>query len=374
MKICTNCLLDETVPLIHFDLNGRCNFCKVYDILDNKYPLDSTTSATLSSLIENIKKEGKKKKYDCIVGVSGGVDSTYTMLKAVEFGLRPLAVHLDNGWDSEIAVKNIKYTCEKMGVDLYTYVIDWEEFKDLQLSFLKASVPDFEIPTDVAIHSTLVKTASKYGIKYILNGHSFRTEFVMPKTWTYMDGRYINSVQKKFGKAKLKSYPNFFITDVLYYNVLKGIKVVPFLNYFEYEKSTAKKILIEKIDWIDYGGHHQESIYTKFFMTYLLPQKFNIDKRKTEFSARVLSGKMSRELALQELKKPVEYSEENVDYVIRKLELSTDAFREIYNLPVKSFQDYPTYYPIMKFFKLPIYWACKLGILPILLYYKFLDD
>lgn len=373
MRICTRCLLDETVPEIRFDQKGECNFCKVYDVLADQFPLDGREDYNLQQLVKKIKRDGKGKKYDCILGVSGGTDSSYTMYKAVELGLRPLAVHLDNGWDSDIAVKNIKYTCERLGVDLYTYVIDWEEFKNLQLSFLKASVPDFEIPTDVAIHATLVKSAAKEKVKYVLNGHSFRTEFVMPKGWTYMDGKYIKSVQKKFGNRSLKSYPNFTLWDVVYFNMIRGIKVVPFLNYFQYEKALAKEVLKEKIGWIDYGGHHEESIYTKFFMTYMLPVKFNIDKRKTEYSARVLSNKMKREDALAVIEHPVPYSEENVDYVIRKLGIDKAEFNEILQLPVKSFHDYPTYYPLMKAFRAPIKLACNLGILPSLLYYKFLD-
>jgi N-acetyl sugar amidotransferase len=374
MRVCTRSVLDDTIPGIKYDINGVCNFCKIYDEMDKYYPIEKR-DIQLKDLVEKIKKSGKGKKYDCIIGVSGGTDSMYTMLQVVKLGLRPLAVHLDNGWNSDIAVKNIKKGCEKLNVDLYTYVIEWEEFKDLQISFLKASTPDSEVPTDVAIHSILVKTASKEGIKYVLNGHSFRTEFIMPIEWTYMDGKYISSVQKLFGKSKLKSFPNYTVLDTIYYNVVKGIKVIPFLNYFEYSKEESRAILEREIDWQYYGGHHHENLYTKFYQSYLLPVKFGIDKRKTALSASVLSGKMTREAALSILENEKHFvDQETIDFVIRKLELDKETFDEIMNAKVKSFHDYPTYYPLMKSFKKPIKWACDLGILPMILYYKFLDN
>jgi N-acetyl sugar amidotransferase len=374
MRVCTRSVLDDTIPGIKYDANGVCNFCKIYDEMDKYYPIEKR-DLQLKDLVEKMKISGKGKKYDCIIGVSGGTDSMYTMLQVVKLGLRPLAVHLDNGWNSDIAVKNIKKGCEKLNVDLYTYVIEWEEFKDLQISFLKASTPDSEVPTDVAIHSILVKTASKEGIKYVLNGHSFRTEFIMPIEWTYMDGKYIGSVQKLFGKTKLKSFPNYTVFDTIYYNVVKGIKVIPFLNYFEYSKEESRAILEREIDWQYYGGHHHENLYTKFYQSYLLPVKFGIDKRKTALSASVLSGKMTRETALSILENEKHYvDQETIDFVIRKLELDKDKFDEIMKSKVKSFHDYPTYYPLMKSFKRPIKWACDLGILPMILYYKFLDN
>jgi N-acetyl sugar amidotransferase len=374
-RICTRSILDTTVPGITFDENGVSHYCKIYDEMAKLYPEGEKAKEQLAEVIKKIKEKGRGKKYDCIIGVSGGTDSSYTMLKVIEAGLRPLAVHLDNGWNSDIAVKNIKKACSILGIDLYTYVIDWEEFKDLQISFLKASTPDAEIPTDVAIHATLVKIAAKEGVKFVLNGHSFRTEFIMPKGWTYMDGKYIKSVQKMFGKKKLKSFPNFTVTDVLYYNFIKGIKVIPFLNYYDYTKEEAKKILIEKLDWQYYGGHHHENTYTKFYQSYLLPVKFGIDKRKTALSASVLSGKMTREEALNAIEADKHFvDQETIDYVISKLGLTQAEFDAIMKLPVKSFQDYPTYHPLMKMFKLPILIACKMGILPMLLYYKFLDE
>ncbi len=226
-RICSKTVLDTTIPGITFDENGVCHYVKIYEWLDRQYPIINGYSPLLENLIEEIKSSGKNKEFDCVVGVSGGTDSTYTLLKAVECGLKPLAVHCDTGWNSVEAVKNIKNACNKLNVPLVTYVLDWEEFKALQVAFLKASVPDVDIPADVAIHSVLIKTAAKEGIKYVLNGHSFRNEFLMPIGWTYMDGRYISSVYKIFNQKKLKKYPNFTLFDLFYFNILRGIKVVP---------------------------------------------------------------------------------------------------------------------------------------------------
>jgi N-acetyl sugar amidotransferase len=369
---CNRTVLDTTIPGIQFDSNGICQFVKVYEEMDKLYPLYNAEQR-LSELVQKIKNDSKGKKYDCIVGVSGGTDSTFMLYQAVKKGLRPLAVHFDNGWNSKIAVKNIRNACEKLSVDLYTYVVDWEEFKDLQISFLKASVSDAEIPTDVGIHGTVMRVAAKEGVKYVLNGHSFRTEFIMPIGWTYMDGKYINSVHKQFGNIPLKTFPNFTLTDYVYYHLIRGIKQVPFLNYFDYDKAKAKELLVKELGWEYSGGHHHESTYTKFFQSYLLPQKFKIDKRKTELTAMILSGHINRNQALEELNSPYPYEPEIVDYTINKLGLTKPEFEEIMKLPVKHFYDYSTYFPLIKAMKIPVKIATNMGLLPKIIYYKFLE-
>jgi N-acetyl sugar amidotransferase len=370
-QICSKTVLDTTVPDIFFDSNGVCNFVKVFEEMEKEYSFGKDGRANLELLIKKIKHSGKSNTYDCIMGVSGGTDSTYALYLAVKNGLKPLAVHFDNGWNSATAVENIKNTCKILDVNLYTYVVDWNEFKNLQVSFLKASVSDAEIPTDIGIHATLIKTAAKHNVKYVLNGHSFRTEFIMPLTWTYMDGKYINSVHRKFGSVPLKTYPNFTLGDMIWFNILKGIKVIPFLNYFEYEKEKVKPLLESELNWKYYGGHHHESVYTKFFQSYLLPVKFKIDKRKTELSAMILSGHATKENALREIEMPYTFDEENIKYVLNKLDLSKDEFNAILTSPLKSFKDYPTYYPLIKIMKPLVRAASKMGILPKVLYYKF---
>jgi N-acetyl sugar amidotransferase len=372
-KICSKCVLDSSVPDIRFDSNGNCNFCKMHDDLNMQYPLGEAGKQRLSKLIKKIKFDGQNKEYDCIVGVSGGRDSTFTLYKAIELGLRPLAVHFDNGWNSEIAVSNIKNATNKLNVDLHTVVADWEEFKDLQISFLKASVSDAEVPTDYAILSTLYDVSDKIGSKYILNGHSFRTEGVAPLGWTYMDGRYIKSVQEEFGNKKITSFPILSLYQLLYYTFIKGIKFIHLPEYMEYDQKEVGEVLESNLGWRYYGGHHHESTYTYFFQTYLLPRKFNIDKRKLEYSALIRSGQMTRSTAIAELQKPYPYDEEVLNYTISKLGLTQEEFNQIMLSAPKSFRDYPTYYPIIKALKAPIKIACTFKILPPVFYEKFLS-
>jgi len=371
--ICSRCLYDTTISGIRFDENGVCNFCAIHDEMEKLYPLNEQRKAQLDGLIDKIKRGGQGKPYDCIVGVSGGRDSTYTLYTAVKRGLRPLAVHFDNGWNSEIAVSNIKNAIKKYNIDLVTVVADWEEFKDLQLSFLKASVSDAEIPTDVAIHAVLHDVAAREGIKYILSGHSFRTEGIVPKDWTYMDGRYLNSVHKRFGHTRITTFPNVTLSSLFYYSLIRGIRVIPILNYFSYDKKKAGKELETEVGWVDYGGHHHESVYTKFFQSYLLPLKFGIDKRKLALSARVRSGQTSRDEALEEIRKePYPYEMSTVEYTISKLGLTQTEFDAIMNAPIKTFRDYPTYYPLMRAFRWPLTLGFRLGLVPRILYYKYI--
>lgn len=372
-QVCGRCVMDTTVPEIRFDEQGTCQFCEIHDILDARYPLGEEGERQLAVLVDEIKASGRGRDYDCVVGTSGGRDSTWTMYTAKKLGLRPLAVHFDNGWNSETAVTNIRNATEKLGTDLETYVADWEEFKDIQIAFLRASVPDVEVPTDLAIHSVLHYYAAKEGIRYILNGHSFRTEGVAPRGWTYFDGRYINAIQSRFGTRKLHDFKNFGINELLYYSFWKGIKVIPILNYRPYHQQEITDLLTREVGWTYYGGHHHESYYTKFIQSYLLPKKFNIDKRRTEFSALIRSGQMTRNEALEYLSTHAyEYDEALEEYAVSKLGLSRAEWAEIYATPPKSYLDYPSYYPLMRASKSIIRWLSDREILPKLLYLKYL--
>lgn len=371
--ICTRCILDSTASDIWFDESGVCKYCKIHDEMEKTHPLGEEGAKRLRQLLEKIKKEGINKEHDCIVGVSGGRDSTFTLLTAVRLGLRPLAVHFDNGWNSEISVSNIKKATSKLGVDLHTVVADWEEFKDLQVAFLKASVPDADIPSDYAIYSVLYQVAAQEGIKYILNGHSFRTEGTAPISWTYMDGRYINSVLRAYGKnKKIRSFPVMSMSQLLYFVFIKGIKEIRLLEYLDYRKKDVDKVLSYELDWEYYGGHHHENTYTEFFQSFLLPKKFNIDKRKIELSALIRSGQISRKDALNEVQRTrYESNKEIIDYTISKLCLSQEVFEEIYRRKVRTFNDYPTYYPLIRTLRIPIAIACKFRLLPQILYLKY---
>lgn len=371
-KICTTCILDTTVQDIWFDETGECKYCKIHHEMDKQFPLNSTSSSRLQKLVEKIKNKSKNKPFDCVVGVSGGRDSTYTLLTAVKLGLRPLAVHFDNGWNTEISVRNIENAVNKLNVTLHTVVADWEEFKDLQLAFLKASVPDADVPTDFAIYSVLYDVAAKEGIPYILNGHSFRTEGTSPISWTYMDSRYIRAVHKKFGSGKIYSFPLMTITGLLYYLFAKRIKEVRLMELIDYKKNEVDETLKHELSWEYYGGHHHENTFTKFFQSYYLPQKFNIDKRKTELSALVRSNQLTRSEALTIIEENAyEYDNRVIDYAINKLGLTSAEFDEIMATDNQSHSDYPTLLKTIRMAKHPIRLATKLKLLPYILYLKY---
>jgi N-acetyl sugar amidotransferase len=352
-RICTRCLMDTSDPAIQFSEQGVCNHCHDYDRLIRQRVLTGEAGARfLEKLVERIKHDGRGKPYDCVMGVSGGVDSTYVAYIAkTRLGLRPLAVHMDNGWDSELAVKNIEETLKRLGIDLYTNVLDWEEFKDLQLAFLKASTPDSEIPSDHAIAAVVADMAEKLKVRYILSGSNVRTETHLPLAWSqgHFDWKYIQSVYHQFGNGKLKTFPHqgFFT----YYRRLLTLQRVDILNYLDYNKEEAMKILERELGWKYYGGKHHESIYTRFYQGYILPTKFGYDKRRSHLSSQICSGEITREAAAIELQKPAyapAMQEEDREYVAKKLGVSDNEFDAIMKLPSRRFQDYPSYSRVME--------------------------
>jgi N-acetyl sugar amidotransferase len=364
-KLCTRCIMDDSVPGIGFDKNGVCTFCQIHDELEISYPLNDETPKRLQEIVNTIKKSGKGKKYDCIVGISGGKDSSFTLVKTVELGLRPLAVHFDNGWNSDLAVQNIKNLCKVLKLDLYTHVADWNEFKDLQNSFLRASVPDGEVPTDWVITSVLYNVASKERVKYIIGGNSFRTEGTTPLSWTYQDPLYIKSLQRKFGKMKLSSFPIMSASSFLYFSIVKRIKWIRLLYYLPYNESDAVDYLKQYYNWKNYGGKHFESTYTKFYQSYILPRKFSIDKRRLHYSALIRSNQLDREKALELVKMdPYSGGNELIEYNLKKLDISFQEFEEIMNSQVKSFRDYPSYYNYILKLKKPLLFLNKLNMVP----------
>ena len=349
-KQCIRCVMDTSDPDIAFDINGICNHCRKIEYAFNRsiygLPIDHKKKF-LTQIVAKIKKAGECKKYDCLIGVSGGVDSAYLACHAVELGLRPLALHLDNGWDSEIAVRNIELILKRLEVELFTYVIDWEEFKDLQLAFLKASTPESEVPTDHAIGSILYQVAKKEGISYILTGANFSTESIMPRAWSqgHWDWKYIRSIHQQFGTTPLKTFPHRNLIQNLSYRFLRNIHSINLLDYFNYDKLEAIKTL-EKLGWRSYGGKHHESIYTRFYQSYILPTKFGFDKRKAHLSSLIMTGQIDRKSALKELENPPCNSkqiEEDKEFVLNKFGLTEQEFQEIMDLPSKRFCEYPSY-------------------------------
>ncbi|MFN3916370.1 MAG: N-acetyl sugar amidotransferase [Flavobacteriales bacterium] len=354
-QLCKRCIMDTTDEFIIFDEEGNCNHCSEYFNLTEKLIFKpDVASKKLNELADKIKKESKNKTYDCIVGISGGVDSAYMAYLAKKMGFRILAVHLDNGWNSELAVKNIENVVKKLQIDYQTYVIDWEEFKDLQISFLKASVANAEIPSDHAFLGALYKIANQYGIKHIFSGSNIATEGILPKAWGYnsKDLKHLKAIHKRFGKQKLRSYPKLGFYREFYYTYVKGIKLIRPLNYINYEKAEAMKIIQDELGWVYYGGKHYESVFTRFFQSYYLPVKFNIDKRRAHLATLVCSGQLSRDEALEEMKKeayPADKMKEDIEYVRKKLDLTENDFEEIMKLPTKTYRDYPNQEKKLKF-------------------------
>ena len=342
-KICSKTVVDTSVDEVTFDDEGVCNYARAYEErAKNELLHGKKRENALKDILHKIKRDGKGKKYDCIIGVSGGVDSSYVAYLVKQFGLNPLAVHFDNGWNSELAVANIEKLMDVLDIDLYTHVVNWKEFKDLQLSFIKSSIRNLEIPTDHALFALLYKMASKYGVKYVISGSNLSTEGIMPIGYGEVDRDLvlIKSIHRRFGKEKLKTYPMMGLIKFAYYVFVKRIRHVPILNYVDFNKEDAMCALEDKANWTRYGGKHYESIFTRFFQGYIQPVKYKLDKRRAHFSTLIMSGQMSRDEALEELKKNP-YSDEALlnedrEYFIKKFDLTSDEFEEIMSSPVKS--------------------------------------
>ena len=347
-QMCKRCVMDTTDPDIIFDENGFCNHCNDYFEKEKKVVFEGEDGERkLKAIVNKIKENGKNKKYDCMLGVSGGVDSSYVAYLAKKNGLRVLLVHLDSGWNSEMAAKNVKSIVEKTNFDMHIYKIDWRELKDLQVAYLKASVLNLDIVQDHAIVAALYDVANKKGIKCIIDGHNFVTEWILPSSWGYPvdDLRNLKAIHKKYGGVKLKTYPTYDFLKREYYSFFKGIHFIYPLDYIEYNKKEAKKVLHNEFGWEDYGGKHYESTFTKFYQAYILPTKSNIDKRKAHLSTLICSGQITREEALKELEKPL-YEEDELErdkrYVLEKLGLSEREFEDFMKRPMKKHQEYRT--------------------------------
>jgi N-acetyl sugar amidotransferase len=349
IKYCAKCLLDTSMGGVHIEENGNCNFCNNYnDYYKSIFSINDKQNELLQK-INKIKKDGTNKPYDCILGLSGGVDSSYLAYMAKKvWGLRPLGVHLDNGWNDELAVSNIEKICKQLDIDLITYVINWNEFKDLQVSFLKASVENAEAPTDHAIYSTLFQLASKHHIKYILDGANHQTEYnrvgFLPGGYTYSDWSQIKGIHNRFGNIQLKTFPKLQFWKRAYYSIIKGIQKVNLLGLCDYNKVAATNLLIEQLKWVPYKGKHHESMFTKWHQCVYLPEKFKFDKRKIHLSDLILSGQLNKQNALTEIEVPAIESVEKKElenYVMKKLGLTHIEYEQIKNAQPISYKAYP---------------------------------
>jgi N-acetyl sugar amidotransferase len=348
-QICTQCILDTSDPKINFDTNGVCNYCHTYKKVESAALKPSEAEKYLETVVEEI-KQSAKGDYDCIVGMSGGVDSTYVAYLAKKHGLKPLAVHIDAGWNSEIAVKNIESATRTLGIDLETIVLDWQEIRDLQRAYFFASVPDCDVPQDHAFVAGLYKLAAKYNIKYMLSGHNNVTEFILPPAWGYDSNDLTNllDIHRNHGELKLKSYPCLGLFErTVYFRLFKKLKSFRILNYVSYNKDHVRDFIQKNLGWKDYGGKHFESRFTKFFQAYYLPTKFGFDKRRAHLSNLIASGQMSREGALAEFEQP-QYDqvslEEDKSFFLKKLGFSESQWDEIMQEKPKAHQAYGSDY------------------------------
>ena len=350
LSICINCVMDNTDVNIIFDEKGVCDHCNSFhNELKPTWHTDERGKQELEKIIATIKHHGKKHDFDCIMGMSGGADSSYMLHLVVrEFGLRPLVFHVDGGWNSQIAVHNINVMINKLSLDLYTEVINWEEMKDFQLAYFKSGLPNIDVPQDHAFVATLYNFAAKYDIKYILNGGNYSTECVRnPLSWLYYgtDMSQINYIRKHFSTIPWKTYPfSSVLRHKFYLRYIKGVEVVKPLNYRPYIKADAMEFLQQEYGWKPYPQKHFESRFTRFYEGYWLPKRFGYDTRKVQYSSLILTGQMTREEALEKLAKPALSDDEvrqEFEYIATKLDISTDELQSYLDMPLKSHQDYP---------------------------------
>lgn len=369
--ICSRCIYDNTVANINFDDDGVCNYCHQHDEMCRVYPNGEEGEKRLQVIVDEMKRNGKGKKYDCVLGVSGGCDSSYLAhILVTKYGLRVLGAHFDNTWNSEIATQNIYKVLDKLDIDLYTEVADNREMDDIFRAFMLSGLKEVDAPTDIALATVLYRAATKYNCGYIINGHSFRTEGVAPLGWVYFDGMLIKDVHKKFGTRKMKKFPNLpFWTFIRY--TLKNIQRVRPIYYLDYDKAAAKEMLAKEYGWEYYGGHHLENRFTAFGHQFVFAHKANLDTRLWEHAAMVRDGKLSREEALEKLSKPQDYPEDIIELVKKRLNFSDEEFENYKQQPTTNYWDYKTYKKRFELFK-PFFWVMlKLNRVPKSFYDKF---
>lgn len=373
VRACARCIIDSTVPNVKFDEKGVCNHCRIHDRLNQLFPTGEEGMKILRGYAERIKASARGKTYDCVVGFSGGRDTSYCLYMTKELGLNPLAVHFDNGWDSHTAKNNIQRICSKLKVDLHTIIADWEESRELTNCTIRASLPYIDLTDDIGIISALYRTAAEEGLHWIIHSHSFRTEGINPLAWNYCDARLVRSLIKRFCRIKLKQFQNTDLHHLLYWLFLKRINVLTITNYYRDSDPEVDRFLKQELGWEETGGWHYDNEIFGLACHYSRV-KFGIDWRVIEYSALIREGVMTREEALEKLQIiPQIESKEYVDYALKKQGISPEEWREIVDAPPKFFWDYPTYYPLLKTLRLPIKLLCRLNVLPAHAYEKYFE-
>ena len=372
MKICSKCIYSEKVPSIEFDSSGVCNYCYQIEGIEKEFKTGTPEGEKeFLSIVEQIKKDGKSKEYDVIIGVSGGTDSSYLLHLAIQLGLRPLAVHYDNTWNTAISTQNIKKLVTKLDIDLVTYVIDNEEQDNILLSFFKAGICGLDAATDLALAEVMYRYANKYKIKYLFEGHSFAAEGVSPISNSYTDGQFIKSVVKEYSNKPLITYPLMTFFRFLRWTTISRIKKIRPLWYINYDKESARDLLESQYGWTYYGGHHLENRIAAFDHSYLMPTKFKVDQRNNSLSAAVRSGKMTREEALEAYNEPPVLEKGLLDYTKKRLGLSQNEFEDIMKGTVRHWSEFKTYKRRFELFRPLFALLAKANLVPTSFYLKY---
>jgi len=370
-QTCVRCLYDVSIPGVTFDEDGQCSYCALHDRMDIQYPTGTRGELALEKIVNTMKESGRGKKFDCILGVSGGCDSSFLAHEMVRRGLRPLAVHFDNTWDSSIAMNNIYTVLDKLEVPLETYVVDNHEYDDIYRAFIESGVRDIDSPTDIGFMATLYQAAERHRVKYIVEGASFRTEGVSPLGWLYMDGRYIKEVHRRHGSMPMKTFPNMPFMQFIKWTALSGIRRIRPLYWVDYHKEDTKQFLTSEYGWEWYGGHHLENRLTAFYHAYFLPRRFGIDQRINELSGRIRSGQLAREDAKAEWDTGPVVDPELLPMVKKRFGYSENRWEELMDAPHRHYTDYPTYKKTFERLR-PLFWILyRLNRVPKTFYVKF---
>ena len=371
MKICSRCIYDEEVPGIEFDSSGLCNYCLQIEDIQETFKTGTPEGEKFLRIVDQIKEEGRSREYDVIIGVSGGTDSSYLLHLAIKLGLRPLAVHYDNTWNTAISTQNIKKLVTALNIDLVTYVIDNEEQDNILLSFFKAGICGLDAATDLALAEVMYRYANKYKVKYLFEGHSFAAEGVSPISNSYTDGKFIESVVKEYSSITLKTYPLMTFFQFLRWTVLNRIKKIRPLWYIDYDKEDARKILEKEYGWTYYGGHHLENRIAAFDHSFLMPTKFKVDQRNNSLSASVRSGKISQKEALETYNKPPFIEKGLIEYTQKRLGLSSKEFQKIMEGPIRHWSEFRTYKKRFELFRPLFAILAKANLVPTSFYLKY---
>jgi N-acetyl sugar amidotransferase len=372
ITICSRCIYDERVSGISFDKDGVCNYCHQVDKLVDEYGTGKEKGEKeINSIIEEIKRKGKGKKYDCVIGVSGGTDSSYMIYWALEKGLRPLAVHYDNTWNTAIATENIRKVLQHWNVDLYTHVVDNKESDDIFKSFFKAGVAEIEAATDLALAEVMYRAAAKYKVKYVLEGHSFVTEGITPLGKNYFDGKYIKKIHQKYGTLKMSSYPLMTFWQFMKWIMFFRIKKIRPYWYINYSKEEAKEFLQKECDWKYYGGHHLENRMTAFYHQLYNPVKFNSDLRNNTLAALVRLGKKDRQEAWKEYCLEPDIETDLLNYFKKRLELTDEEFDKKMKEQPKYWWQFPTYKKRFERLRPLFFILAKANLVPMSFYLKY---